>query len=199
MRGVKVEIRISDSKGSVKDILSGKAELGFVGAIFDEPEIEYHYFGSDELALVVPDNKEWSRIDSIKLRDLITKPFLVREPGSGTRRAFEEMFGYSMDRFNIAGCFGSMGAIREALKANIGVSVVSLLSVSEELSRGRLKVVNIEDIGSMKREFYAITNRRLSLSPIAEAFLKCAVPDVNIASDRFTVGIRKHSGNVKTA
>ena len=196
---IKVEILISDSRGSVTDVLSGKAELGFVGAIFDEVEIEYRYFGSDELALVVPDNEEWRGVESIKLSDLITKPFLVRESGSGTRRAFEEMFGYSMDRFNIAGCFGSMGAVREALKANIGVSVVSLLSVSEELSRGRLKVVKIENIGSMKREFYVITNRRLSLSPIADAFLKCAVPDSEIEVGDTAVGIRKHHDKVKTA
>jgi len=196
---IKVEILISDSRGSTTDVLSGKAELGFVGAIFDEAEIEYRYLGSDELALVVPNNEEWRDVESIKLNDLITKPFLVRESGSGTRRAFEEMFGYSMDRFNIAGCFGSMGIIREALKANIGVSVISLLSVSEELARGLLKVVKIEDIGSMKREFYVITNRRLSLSPIADAFLKCAVPDSDIEVHGTTAGIHKRQRKVKTA
>ena len=91
---VKVEILISDSRGSVADVLSGKAELGFVGAIFDEGGIEYRRFGSDELALVVPNSGEWLDVESIRLSELITKPFLVRESGSGTRRAFEAMFGY---------------------------------------------------------------------------------------------------------
>jgi DNA-binding transcriptional LysR family regulator len=196
---IKVEILISDSRGSITDILSGKAELGFVGAVFDEAEIEYSYFGSDELALVVPNNDAWRDVESIKLSDLITKPFLVRESGSGTRRAFEEMFGYSMDRFNIAGCFGSTGAIREALKANIGVSVMSVLSVGAELASGFLKTVVIDDIGSMKREFYVITNRKLSLSPIARAFLKYALPDEDSVKNAAAAGFQKHRGKVKTA
>jgi DNA-binding transcriptional LysR family regulator len=195
---IKIEILISDSRGSITDVLSGKAELGFVGAIFDEDEIEYRYFGSDELALVVPVNEEWGDVESIKVNDLITKPFLARESGSGTRRAFESILGYSLDRFNLAGCFGSMGAIREALKANIGVSVVSVLSVSAELASGLLKTVKIDDIGSMKREFYVITNRKLSLSPIANAFLECAVPDMNMVSDALTAGTGKHNGIVRT-
>jgi hypothetical protein len=51
----------------------------------------------------------------------------------------------------------------------------------------------------MKREFYVITNRKLSLSSIARAFLRCAIPDVNMTSDELTAGIRKHNGMVKTA
>lgn len=196
---VKVEVLISDSRGSVADVLSGKAELGFVGAVFDDDEIEYRHFGSDELALVVPNSGEWLRVESITLSELIKKPFLVRESGSGTRQAFEDMFGYSMDRFNIAGCFGSMGAIREALKANIGVSVVSLLSVGSELSGGILKVVRIEDIGSMKREFYAVTNRRLSLSPIAAAFLKHVAPESEAPDEEASTGISESRKKAKSA
>lgn len=187
---VKVEILISDSRGSVADVLSGKAELGFVGAIFDEDEIEYRRFGSDELALVVPNRGEWLDVKSIKLGSLIKKPFLVRESGSGTRQAFEDMFGYSMDRFNIAACFGSMGAIREALKAGVGVSVVSLLSVSSELTSGLLKAVKIEDIGPMKRDFYVATHRKLSLSPIAAAFLEHTLADAESAGGDSTCGDR---------
>jgi DNA-binding transcriptional LysR family regulator len=173
---IKVEIRISDSKGSFTDVLLGKAELGFVGAVFDHGEVEYRYFGSDELALVVPNTAEWQNVRSVKLNELSKKPFLARETGSGTRWAFEDMLGYSLDHLNVVGCFGSMGSIREALKANIGVSVVSLLSVGAELASGLLKVVKIEEMESMKRDFYAVTNRKLSLSPVAKAFLKCALP-----------------------
>jgi DNA-binding transcriptional LysR family regulator len=180
---IKIEVCISDSKGSITDVLSGRAELGFIGAIFDESEIEYRHFGSDELALVVPNNKEWRDVASIQLSELTAKPFLVRETGSGTRRAFEEMLGYSLDRFNVVGCFGSMGSIREALKAGIGVSVVSVLSVGAELAAGLLKRVKIEDFEPMKRDFYVVTNRKLSPSPIAEAFLKYVMSIVGTEID----------------
>ena len=187
---IKVEIRISDSKGSFTDVLLGKAELGFVGAVFDHDEVEYRHFGSDELALIVPNTAEWRNVSSIRLNDLTQKPFLARENGSGTRRAFEGMLGYSLDHLNVVGCFGSMGAIREALKANIGISVVSVLSVGAELKSGLLKVVKIKEMESMKRDFYAITNRKLSLSPAAKAFLEFAVPAVESIEDVEAVGMR---------
>lgn len=196
---VMVEVLISDSRGSVDDVVSGKAELGFVGAIFDEDEIEYRLFGSDELALVVPNSGEWLDVESIKLAELITKPFLVRESGSGTRQSFEDMFGYPLERFNIAGCFGSMGAIREALKANIGVSVVSLLSVSSELAGGLLKTVKIEGIGPMRREFYVVTNRKLNLSPIAAAFLNHIAADAETADKNGAEDIPANRKKVQTA
>lgn len=173
---IKVEIRISDSEEACADVIQNRAELGFVGAIFESAEIEFRLFGSDELALVVPNTAEWGDIKSITLDALTAKPFLARETGSGTRRALEKMLGHSLDRFNIVGCFGSNGAIKEAVKANIGVSVLSVLAVATEVAGGLLKIVTIEDMKSMKRDFYVVSNRKMSLSPGAEAFLRFVLP-----------------------
>lgn len=173
---IKVEIRISDSEEACADVIQNRAELGFVGAIFESEEIEFRLFGSDELALVVPNTAEWRNVTSITLDALATRPFLARETGSGTRRALEKMLGHSLDRFNIVGCFGSTGAIKEAVKANIGVSVLSVLAVATEVAGGLLKIVKIEDMKSMKRDFYVVQNKKISLSPGAEAFLQYALP-----------------------
>lgn len=173
---IKVEIRISDSEEACADVIQNRAELGFVGAIFESEEIEFRLFGSDELALVVPNTAEWRNVTSITLDALAAKPFLARETGSGTRRALEKMLGHSLDRFNIVGCFGSTGAIKEAVKANIGVSVLSVLAVATEVAGGLLKIVKIEDMKSMKRDFYVVHNKKMSLSPGAEAFLQYALP-----------------------
>jgi DNA-binding transcriptional LysR family regulator len=174
--GIKVEIRISDSEKACEDILTGRTELGFVGARMESGEIEFRHFGWDELALVVPNTAEWHNIESIDLHELAKKPFLAREPGSGTRKAFEKMLGHSLDRFHIVGCLGSTGAIKEALKAHIGVSVLSVLAVGTELSSGLLKQVQINGVESMKREFYVARKKRRSLSPLAAAFLEHAIP-----------------------
>lgn len=173
---IRVEIRISDSKGACSDVVAGRVELGFVGAVFEADEIEVRHFGSDELVLVVPNNAEWRNIESITLSELITMPFLAREMGSGTRRALEKMLGYSVDNFNVVGCFGSTGAIKEAIKANIGVSILSILAVAAEIAGGLLRTVRIENMESMKRGFYVVNNKKLSLSPAAEAFLNFALP-----------------------
>jgi DNA-binding transcriptional LysR family regulator len=188
---IKVEIRISDSKDACADVVLGRAELGFVGAIFEPDEIEIRHFGSDELVLVVPNIAEWRNMESIKLSELATRPFLARELGSGTRSALEKMLGYSLDRFNIVGCFGSTGTIREAIKANIGVSVLSVLAVATEVSSGLFKIIQIEDLGSMKRDFYIVNKKKQSLSPGAEAFLNYAIPAASAANDIKLAAVQK--------
>jgi DNA-binding transcriptional LysR family regulator len=171
---IKVSIRISDSEQGCADVLAGRAELGFVGAMFNSNEIEFCHFGWDELALVVPNTPEWHGVESIELEELAAKSFLARESGSGTRKAFEKMLGHSLDRFNVVGCFGSTGAIKEALKAHMGVSVLSVPAVATELAGKLLKRVQIKGVESMKREFYVARKKRSSLSPISEAFLEHA-------------------------
>jgi DNA-binding transcriptional LysR family regulator len=173
---IRVEIRISDSEQACADILAGRTELGFVGATVDSKDIEFRHFGWDELALLVPNTEEWKGVESIRLDELASKPFLARESGSGTRKAFEQILGHSLDEFNVVGRLGSTGAIKEALKAHLGVSVLSVLAVGTELAGGLLKRVQIEGVESMKREFYVARKKRVSLSPVAEAFLDHAMP-----------------------
>jgi hypothetical protein len=57
---------------------------------------------------------------------------------------------------------------------------------------GLLKVVNIEDIGKMKRDFYVVNSKKLSLSPTAEAFLKFAMPAVDAGNNVELDGIQRH-------
>src|SRR6185295_16210301 len=58
--GVNVELQISDSEDVCQIVLSGKAEIGFVGAKFEVVGLRFRHFASDTLALIVPNNEEWS-------------------------------------------------------------------------------------------------------------------------------------------
>jgi DNA-binding transcriptional LysR family regulator len=80
------------------------------------------------------------------------------------------------------------------LKANIGVSVLSTLAVNTELRNGLLKIVKIEGIESMKRSFYVVRNKKLSLSPIAEGFLRYALPAANADNDSDSTHLRSKTG-----
>ena len=142
--GVSVDLQIADSKVACDKVLSGKVEIGFVGARFEAIGLAFRQFTSDALALIVPNNSEWKRVRSITPDQLVTKPFLSRESGSGTRAAFEKAIGRTLDEFNVVGSFGSTNSIKEAVRAGLGVSVLSLLAVKPEIARGEFKTVRIE-------------------------------------------------------
>ena len=67
---------------------------------------------------------------------------------------------------------GSTNAIKEGLKAGLGISVLSHLAVQTEFANGLLKTVHIEDGKSLRRDFFVVTHTSRTLSPIAESFLE---------------------------
>ncbi|MCI0661484.1 MAG: LysR substrate-binding domain-containing protein [Acidobacteria bacterium] len=170
--GIRVEMRISDSMDVCERILNGSAEIGFAGAKIDSVGLEYRLFASDELVLVAPNNAQWRGVESIDLAGLARLPFIAREAGSGTQLRFEKAIGCSVNELNVVGRLGSTNAVKEAVKAGAGVSVLSLLSVNSDIAGGALKTVRIDNLKTIRREFYTAVNRRLTLSPVAEAFLE---------------------------
>lgn len=170
--GVEVEMKISDSQKVCSEIAAGSAELGFVGAQLDIVGLEFRYFASDELVLVVPNNREWKKVTQISIGELRQKSYLARERGSGTRLAFEKRIRCSLDEFNVVATLSSTNAVKEALKSGLGVSVLSLLAVQSELAQGLLKIIEIEEVEGLRRDFFIAMNKKLTLSPIAQSFLE---------------------------
>jgi DNA-binding transcriptional LysR family regulator len=179
---VTVEMRVGGSEEVCDDITTGAAEVGFVGAKFDRIGLESRVFGSDELALVVPNNKDWRHVKSIAMPDLVTKRFIGRERGSGTRMAFEKKIGRSIEELTLVACLGSTGAIKEAIKAGYGVSVISTIAIKCEIALGALKTVEIEGITPIRRDLFVVTNKNLTLSPIAGSFVEYVLSKASAAS-----------------
>jgi DNA-binding transcriptional LysR family regulator len=169
---VEVNLKISDSERVCREVAEGLGELGFVGMKLDIFGLEFRHFASDTLVLVVPNNQDWRGVRSISVADLKEKPFLARERGSGTRLAFETQMGCSLDDFRVVATLSSTNAVKEGLKSGLGVSVLSLLAVQTETEKGLLKTVKIEGLESLRRGFFIVVNRRLTLSPIAKLFLE---------------------------
>jgi DNA-binding transcriptional LysR family regulator len=126
----------------------------------------------DELVVVVPIGHPWHGKKEIATSDLRTQPLLLREQGSGTRAAFEAALaqaGLDLSAFHIVGEMGSTQAIKQAVKAGVGVSVISRRAVDEECRGGLVWCLKLRDL-KITRAFHIATHRDRSRSPLAEAF-----------------------------
>lgn len=188
--GVRFELKIANPMTICAEVLKGDVELGFACSQTETQGLEFRRFASTDLSLVVPHNKEWRHINSITMDRLAEIPFLARETGAGMRLAVEQKLGRMMDDFNVVGIFESNFAVKEALRAGMGVSVLSLLAVQSEIARGELKTVEIEGADARPIDLFIVVNRNLTLSPAAEAFLDYALKismqreDIALASQR---------------
>lgn len=169
---VSFQILVSDSRGIIDKVSKHELLLGIVGAKLDDEQINYIPFVEDEL--IVVSSPSMIKSNSITLKGLTKFPMVLREEGSGTRREVEKILegkGISLGGIKIAGIFGSTDAIKQAVKAELGISILSKLSVADELKHNILKEIKLTDT-QMKRKFYIITHKKRTLPLLHAVFLE---------------------------
>lgn len=170
--GIKAYVRMGDSEEVIETIIEGRAELGFIGKNPATAKLCAEPLWKDTLVLVVPQGHRWT--NEIELKDLEAEPFVVREKGSGSLDTLEKFLkekGHpGLSRFNIAVELGSSEAVREAVIAGLGVSVISIHAVRRELQHGILRRVEIKNC-RIERNFHIIYKRQFEPMPYHKLFL----------------------------
>lgn len=172
---VKPILRIGDSAGIVEAVLDGKVEIGFVGFKGDDRRLSFQKIWKDEMVLAVPKSHPWGRLKAVELQDLRKEGFISREGGSGTLRSFRRLLtrkGHEPEKvLRVIMELGSTEAIKEALIAGFGISILSRTSIQREIRDGFLKEVPIRGL-KLGRDFYQVIHRQRTLSPVSHAFVQ---------------------------
>jgi DNA-binding transcriptional LysR family regulator len=156
-------------------ILNNQAEIGFIGKKTLNKRLNVEPLWKDEIVLAVPGDHPWRKKDYITLDEVSKEPFIIREIGSGTRKILEEYLlkntDKSLSRFNVVCEMGSSEAVKEAIIAGLGASILSIHAIKRELKQGILINVPIKDC-DIQRSFYLIYKRQFSLMQYHKLFLK---------------------------
>lgn len=170
---ISITLKIADSRQIARGVLDGAYELGAVGARFDDGQLVYMKFLEDELVLVLPADHPWGAKPAVNLAEISAQQIILREVGSGSRKVLEEALrsaGMNPDALAVVAELGSTEAIRQAVKAGAGISVISLRAIQEDLERGTLRTVPLEGI-RLTRDFYLVYHKNRSRSPLCETFM----------------------------
>ena len=96
-------------------------------------------------------------------------PWIIREQGSGTRYAADELFKQLKITPRVEMEIGDSEAIKQAIIAKIGVAVISKQSIKNELEYGLIDTTKVNPF-PVKHTWYLVKHKGKTLSPIAEAF-----------------------------
>ena len=171
---VNVNLTIADTRQIIEAILCGDLEMSVVGAVSNNKSILQTHLVEDEMCLVVATDHRWSGKTRVTTKQLLTEPFIVREPGSGTLKSIQASFseaGLNFNALNVVARIGSTEAIRQGVKNRMGVSILSAIAVSDDVAAGKLKTLAIDGL-NLKRAFYLTHHRHRSLSPLCQAFIE---------------------------
>jgi DNA-binding transcriptional LysR family regulator len=170
---ISIVLLIGDSRQVSEWVDDGRVELAVVGARPTQRSLDARELMADELVVVVPVGHPWSRRETVTLSDVQREPMVVRERGSGSRAALERALdenGTSLAAFRVVGEMGSTQAIKQAVRARVGISLISRRAVEEECRAGTMTSLKIDRL-AVRRAFYLVTHRDRTRSPLGLAFL----------------------------
>jgi DNA-binding transcriptional LysR family regulator len=119
--------------------------------------------------LVTAPNHRFASAESVPAAALANEPFIVREPSSGTRSALQEYLDLHRLRPNFVMEMPSNEAIKQAVMAGMGVSLLSLHTIGLEWNSGLIATPTVEGLPLMRR-WNIVNAAGKQLSPAAEAF-----------------------------
>ncbi|CAN5386122.1 LysR family transcriptional regulator [soil metagenome] len=98
---------------------------------------------SEELVLIVPGNHRWAELQSIPRDWLRGEKLVGGESGSGTGRLLQQYFGEGASTIGVSMQLGSTEAVKRAVQAGSGISMVMASAVEEE-RKGGVKVLRFD-------------------------------------------------------
>lgn len=169
---VSFRVLIEDSQRVTDMVLAHEVIMGVVGSRMDNGLLKYAPFYKDELVIVA--SPTLGLPGSIGFKKLCEQSFILREEGSGTRKTMEGYFkksGAASSDLTVSAVLGSTDAVKQAVKAALGISALSRVAVSDELAQGTIKEVRVRGL-KMAREFYIVSHRKRIMPAPYNTFLK---------------------------
>ena len=168
--GVALSLRIGNTEQVAHWVHETSADIGLIEGEIDDPTLAITQIAEDEMVLVVGRMHPWAGRASISPSDLSETQWVLREPGSGTRSIFETWLaeaGIAADSLQIALEFPSNEAIRGAVEAGAGATVISRLVADAMLRIGSLVQIGL---ALPKRRFYALRHKERHITHAERAF-----------------------------
>jgi DNA-binding transcriptional LysR family regulator len=167
--GIDVAMVVGNRENLLQRLASNQDDLYIMGQPPQHMDVVSEDFADNPLVLVAPPSHPLvgkRRIDPARLRQ---EPFILREPGSGTRLTMERFFaeqGFSaINRLEV----GSNEAIKQTVAGGLGLAVLSATTVVSELALGELVQLDVKGFPLIRR-WQVVYPRGKRLSPAAQAF-----------------------------
>ncbi len=167
---IQIRLGIGNTAQVAAAVENGMAELGFVEGAAESEHFASTPVARDQLVVVVGPEHPWGG-RRLARRDLMRGEWILREPGSGTRSAFENALsrlGLAPDTLRIQLELPSNEAVRAAVEAGLGATATSASVAAPSIEAGLLRLV---DFPLPEREFHVLRHRERYRSRAAQALL----------------------------
>ena len=174
--GIEIRLGVGNTAQVVEAVRGGLAELGFIEGVVEDPSLAITEIARDQLVVVVSANEASSLPEILAPADLAAFDWVLREPGSGTRSAFEAAMaaaGIPFPQLRVVMELPTNEAVRAAVEAGMGATAISASVAASGLEAGLLAQVKVV---LPERAFHVIHHSERHRSAAATALMRLMMP-----------------------
>ncbi len=173
---VNMHVEYRRSNQVYQDVLENAADFGMVAFPEKRPHLEIRPFRRDRLVLICHPNHRLAASARIPIREVVGHKFVGFDPDVPTRRALDGIFRKHRIQIQQVMGFDNIETLKRAVEIDMGVSMVPLSTVTQEVRNNTLKVVDFTD-EEIFRPLGIIYRRNRVLSPALKAFFQILAGD----------------------
>ncbi|MGD1912232.1 MAG: LysR substrate-binding domain-containing protein [Rivularia sp. (in: cyanobacteria)] len=165
--GIEISLQVTNHEGILERMTSNQDDLYIMSQIPEHLDINHEAFLENPLIVLAPVNHPLAGEKNIPISRLANEAFIMREPGSGTRRAVQQLFDENNVEVKVKLELGSNEAIKQAIAGGLGISVLSrhtLMPYAEDLT-----ILDVENF-PIKRNWYMVYPNGKQLSIVARTY-----------------------------
>jgi len=166
---IELRLEVGNRQMLVGQLQNNEVDLAIMGTPPRELDTRAEPFAANPLVMIAAPEHPLTRLSQVPAALLGNEVFLVREPGSGTRASMEIFLKERRIHPATMVEMASNETIKQAVMADMGVSMLSIHTIGLELRAGVIKMLEVDGLPLLRR-WHVVNMSAKLLSPAAEAF-----------------------------
>ena len=167
-------VKSGDSGQIQQMVLDGDIQIGFVGSTDNRQALTYECVAEDRLVMITPNTPRFALLkeQGVLGRALLGEPMVFRDHGSGTQKMVDNYLSTEDGDAKRERCryyVSDPELLQELVALGCGVSILSALSVQEQVAAGKLLTFELEE-KPVSRNIYMVYRKKSDLSDLARGF-----------------------------
>lgn len=170
---VNAHLHIGNTHEILKMIITNEVDFAIIGGEYDyKKTFKTKKLLQDSIIMIGSPNNPLSQKEYVTSEDLIGQPLIAHEPDSNLYDALQNIIKHDLKiPFNVSMILGNISAIKEAVAADLGISIVPQVSVKHYLENGTVKKISVEN-RTWNYPYYLVYYRDKNFNVASKLFLK---------------------------
>ncbi|MDD3898183.1 MAG: LysR family transcriptional regulator [Syntrophomonadaceae bacterium] len=169
-----IKLNIANSMDTLQKLRNREVDVAVVDGPIMMPGYNVHYLDTLQLVFIALNQDHVKMKKKLSLKELRTKPLIIREKGAAVRSVIEELAAknsFTLGDFNVVAEMNSLHSIRAAVKGGAGITIIPLVAVQQEIESGILRIIQVEEF-DLRIDVNLIYSASVESSLIAQNFIK---------------------------